>query len=84
MLIKNAVLDRFIDGNAIVLVGVEEEEIEVPADLLPENSKEGDRLIITFNQHQFVKVEYDEQATHSARERICRKMELLRQRSKKE
>lgn len=84
MLTKKAVLDRVVDGNAILLVGNEEEEMVVSAADLPEGIQEGDRLVITFDEQQIIALEYDEEATIEAKTRIQHKMALLRQRGRSE
>ncbi len=40
-----AVIDRFREGYAVVLVGDEEVKIDIPQELLPKEAKEGSWLI---------------------------------------
>lgn len=56
----SAVLDRFEEDKAVLLVGDDEEQVIFPAAFLPDDVEEGDYLTI--------EIERDEDATDAARE----------------
>ncbi len=65
-----AVVDRFEDDNAILLVGGEERQVVFPAASLPEGLSEGDyiRMVIS----------YDAKATKVATEEATRLLDEMR------
>ena len=69
-----AVIDRFEEGYAVVLFGEEEIKVDIPKVLLPEGSKEGSWLNISF--------ELDLEGEMKQRERIEKKLDRLKKKSK--
>ena len=65
-----AVVDRFEDDNAILLIGEDERQTIFPAASLPEGLSEGDyiRMVIS----------YDAKATKAAMEEVARLLNNLR------
>lgn len=75
-----AVEDRIVDGeHAIILVGAEETECNVPLSVLPGGMREGMWLQVRFDGDALASVELDRRATKEAERRIAPKMDLLRQ-----
>lgn len=58
----SAVIDRFEEDKAVLLIGEEEQKVIFPRNLLSSSLKEGDYLTIDIN--------YDEKATLQAKEEI--------------
>ncbi len=65
-----AVIDRFEDGNAVLLVGEKEQQVVFPAEELPEGLNEGDFLRID--------IVYDAEATKAALSESSSLLEELR------
>ncbi|MFA9560664.1 DUF3006 domain-containing protein [Evansella sp. AB-rgal1] len=79
-----AVVDRIVDGDKVVLlVGEEEKEMILSLSQLPEDVKEGSWVRVVFNNEEVITIELDNDETNSRKQRIKSKMELLKQRSKK-
>lgn len=77
---EKAVVDRIVDGHtAVLLVGEDEREVLVPVEALPEGVGEGAWLRVIGDPPRF---EWDPDETARARERIARKLELLRRRGR--
>ncbi len=81
--VEKAVIDRIEEKLAVVLVGDEEKEFHVDVAHLPSNTKEGSHLTVTVAEGRLVDIQLDEEATLSAADRIQKKMEMLRKKSKK-
>jgi len=64
-----AVIDRFEEGYAIVLVGDEEFKVDIPKELIPKGAKEGSWL--KFN------LELDPEGTERQKKKIERKLKKL-------
>lgn len=75
---KTAVIDRFEGDVAVLLVGDDSQQVDVPRRLLPRKAHEGDHLHIELRDGQVVKAEIDAQATEAARKRIQEKLDRLR------
>ena len=65
-----AVIDRFEDENAVLLVGEDERQAMFPAVGLPEGLSEGD--------HIRMEISYDAKATKAAMEETTRLLDALR------
>lgn len=65
-----AVVDRFEDGNAVLLVGQDERQAVFPAASLPEGISEGDYIRM--------EISYDAEATKAAAEESARLLKELR------
>lgn len=73
-----AVVDRFEDNYAILLVGEEQRPVDVPRQLLPPGTREGHWLQVEFISNQLVSAHLDDEATQAAQRRIQDKLEYLR------
>jgi hypothetical protein len=73
-----AVIDRFEGKLAILIVGEDEQRLEVPRNRLPKRVKEGHWLQVEIQDGQLQHAEIDEAETAKARERIAEKLERLR------
>lgn len=58
----NAVIDRFEEDKAILLIGEAEQKVVFPRSLLDNKLKEGDYIILN--------IQYDRESTEKAREEI--------------
>lgn len=80
---EKAVIDRIVDGeHAVLLVGEEEREMVVPMTSMPAEAREGMWLQIEFNGEKIISVELDEDTTTVQKDRIQKKMALLRERGR--
>lgn len=78
-----AVIDRIVDDTwAVLLIGEEEKEENVPVDRLPPGAKPGDWLRIEMREGEIVRITADPEETEAARARIAEKLRLLRQRGR--
>ena len=68
--IIGAVVDRFEENNAVLLVGEDERQAIFPADSLPEGLSEGDYIRM--------EIFYDAKATKAATEEAARLLDGLR------
>lgn len=73
-----AVIDRFEGEYAILIVGDDEQRLNVPRKLLPKNAKEGHWLQLDIVGGEVRNIEVDEQETEKARQRIAEKLANLR------
>lgn len=73
-----AVVDRVTEGTAVLLVGAEETERHVPADVLPANAGEGSWLLVIDGDPPRV-VGMDRDGEAAARRRNRNRMTRLRQ-----
>jgi hypothetical protein len=73
-----AVIDRFEDDLAVLLVGEEEEQLVVPRTSLPNGAKEGDWLQVEVEDDHLVSAVVDLDETTAAKERIAEKLARLR------
>ena len=73
-----AVIDRFEDDKAVVLVGEEKDRLVVPRVDLPSGAKEGDWLIADVEDDRILSAELDQDETARAKERIAEKLARLR------
>jgi hypothetical protein len=77
-MLEKAVIDRFEEGWAVLLVGEEERRIDVPRKDLPRGVREGHWLRVALCCDQIVDAEIDEQETRRVSERISNKLDRLR------
>ena len=69
----DAFLDRFEDGMAVLLLGEDEQHtLVLPAELIPEEAREGAALVIS--------IRFDPEVTAKSREEVERLLEKLRHR----
>lgn len=78
-----AVIDRIVDGAAVLLVGDDERELSVPLHLLPPAVEEGSWLLIDLEGDDLLSAELDPSTTSQSRARIEAKLERLRQRGRR-
>lgn len=75
---NRAIIDRIVDGVAVLQVGPEATTVEVPAEQLPDNARDGDAVRISTDDHtgDYSIGPIDEQLTEqrrtSAEERLAR------------
>ncbi len=69
-----AIVDRFEEKQAVLLVGDEEQQLVVPISLLPKKLREGDHLLVTW--------EIDHASTAEAEKRVTAILDRLVNRSK--
>jgi hypothetical protein len=75
---EKAVIDRFEEDLAVILVGEEEEQFTLPREALPEGAQEGSWLQIERREETIVVLSLDEDETERVRSRIAEKMARLR------
>jgi len=73
-----AVVDRFEEDKAVILVGDEEEQLVVDRKQLPPGTREGHWLRVEVRDDVLIDAEIDEEETARARERIASKLARLR------
>ena len=69
-----AVIDRFVEDYAIVLIGDEEIKVDIPKKLLPRGVREGSWLDVSF--------EMDREGENKQREKIQDLLEKLKNKSR--
>jgi hypothetical protein len=74
-----AVVDRFEEELAVILVGEEEEKLVVPRSSLPSGTKEGHWLKVEIEDDRLISAIIDEDETNQAKIRIAEKLAKLRQ-----
>ncbi len=77
-MIEKAVIDRFEEDQAVLLVGEQERKLNVPRKSLPKRSKEGHWLKVNLDGERLISAVIDEEETARARQRIAEKLERLR------
>ena len=75
---QQAVIDRFEDGWAVLLIGEEERRVNVPRKALPRGAREGHWLQVELEGDQLLSASIDREATEQARQRVMEKLERLR------
>ena len=78
-MIEKAVIDRFENGQAVLLVGDQERKLVVPRKSLPRGVKEGHWLKINIEEESLVSAAIDDEETARVRQRIAEKLERLRE-----
>ncbi len=73
-----AAIDRFEGKFAVLIVGEDEQRINVLRKLLPEGSREGSWLQVEIQNGEVVRAEMDEEETERAKQRIAEKLSRLR------
>lgn len=73
-----AVVDRFEEDKAVILVGDEEQQLVVDRHQLPPGTREGHWLRVCVQDDRLITAEIDEGETNRARERIADKLARLR------
>jgi hypothetical protein len=74
-----AVIDRFEEGKAVLLLGDDAERLVVERRALPKEAREGDWLLIEVEDGLLASAEMDPEARKDAEARIQSKLERLRQ-----
>ena len=73
-----AVIDRFEGEYAILIVGDDEQRLNVPRKLLPLNAREGHWLQLDIQDGKASNIKIDEKETDQAKQRIAEKLARLR------
>lgn len=73
-----AVIDRFEGDFAILILGDDEQRINVPRKLLPKKSREGSWLQVEIQEGEIRSAVIDDEETARAKQRISEKLERLR------
>jgi len=73
-----AVIDRFEGEFAVLIMGEDEQHMNVLKKLLPKPSKEGSWLQVEIQDGKFISAVMDEAETANAKQRIADKLALLR------
>ena len=73
-----AVIDRFVDKFAVLIVGEEEQLMNVLRELLPKQSKEGNWLQVEIHNGEVISAVMDAEETANAKQRIAEKLKRLR------
>ncbi|MBV5347940.1 DUF3006 domain-containing protein [bacterium] len=73
-----AVIDRFEGEFAVLIVGEDEQRVNVLKKLLPKLSKEGSWLQVEIQDGEVVSAAMDKEETANAKQRIAEKLERLR------
>ena len=73
-----AVIDRFEGEFAVLIVEEDEQRLNVPRKLLPEQSKEGSWLQVEIQNGEVISAVMDEEETANAQQRIAEKLARLR------
>jgi hypothetical protein len=77
-MIEKAVVDRFEEDMAVLLVGEKERQVVVLRKSLPARVKEGHWLNVELDGEKLVSVALDEEETDKVKQRIAEKLEWLR------
>ena len=81
-MVEQAVLDRIVQQQAVLLVGEKEEERILPAEALPPDCKPGDWLLLQTEAGGKVTIRVNTEATEQAAQRISEKLNRLKQRGR--
>lgn len=77
-MIEKAVIDRFEEDKAVLLVGEKESQVVVHRKSLPVEAKEGYWLKVKLDGEKLIQATIDEEETTKAKQRIDGKLEQLR------
>lgn len=75
---EKAVIDRFEDGWAVLLVGEEERRLNVPRNALPRGVRAGHWLQVEFDGDNLANAAIDAEETARAKQRVMEKLARLR------
>jgi len=75
---QKAVVDRFEEDQAVLLVGDQEDQVVVDRALLPPGTREGDWLRVEVQDGVLIRAEIDEEETARMTTRIADKLDRLR------
>ncbi|WP_035512514.1 DUF3006 domain-containing protein [Halalkalibacillus halophilus] len=79
---KHGVIDRVEDNmKAVILIEEEEKELIVPSEQLPPEHKEGDWLVVTFENDRPTKYEINYEKTKEAKSSTADRLSRLRKKS---
>ena len=73
-----AVIDRFEDDQAVLLLNDGQDQLVVPRKVLPHGAKEGDWLQIEVKEGKVISAVIDSEETAKAKQRIADKLARLR------
>lgn len=73
-----AVIDRFENKFSVLILGEDEQQLNVPKSLLPQGSKEGSWLQVEIKNGELVSAVLDTEETENAKQRIADKLAKLR------
>ena len=77
-MIEKAVIDRFEEDMAVLLVGEKERQVVIPRKSLPAGVKEGHWLKVELDGEKLVSAGIDNEETAEVKQRIADKLERLR------
>lgn len=77
-MMEKAVIDRFEENQAVLLVGDDQRHVVVSRECLPEGAREGQWLALEIDGARLVSAVIDEEETRRAKQRIAEKLERLR------
>ncbi len=75
---EKAVIDRFENGSAVLIVGEDERRVNVLRKALPKGVKEGQWLQVQMEGETILSAVIDQEETARAKQRIMEKLERLR------
>ena len=78
MMLEKAVIDRFENGYAVLLVGEANRRVNVPRKRLPKGVKEGIWLKMKIDREEMQSAEIDAEETENAKKRVAEKLAHLR------
>ncbi len=73
-----AVIDRFEGAVAVLLVGADQQVVDVPRDQLPRDAQPGQWLRVVWDGDAIRQITLDHDATAAAQQRIATKLARLR------
>lgn len=73
-----AVIDRFEGKFAVLIVGEDEQHLNILKKLLPKQSREGSWLQVEIQNDEVISAVMDEEETANTKQRIADKLALLR------
>ena len=79
MMKTKAMIDRFEGDLVVLLVGEEQDRLEVNKSILPMGAKEGDWLQVDVKDDRIFSVTADPEGTADAKKRILDKLGILRE-----
>jgi hypothetical protein len=78
----SAVLDRFEEGYAVILLNEGNKKLVIPKNRLPKSAREGHWLLIEFegqvSEETLLNISVDKEETLNAKRRIAEKLDRLR------
>ena len=75
---KRAVIDRIETDMAVLLIGEEQQQFDIPRQQLPSKATEGTWLLVELVANQLASVQIDKATTEMTHRRIQKKLAQLR------